>query len=119
MLRGERQEAPDIGGVAALDPLWRCAACGHGIARNRILLDGAEARAFVNPAGVEYVIGGFREAPGCALSGEPSSWWSWFPGFAWQVAGCGNCGVHLGWSFTGADERFYGLILDRLIAPSA
>jgi len=37
----------------------------------------------------------------------------------WQIADCGACGVHLGWSFTGASERFYGLILDRLIAPSA
>ena len=119
MLRGERQEAPDTGGVAVEEPLWRCAACGHGVARHRIPLDGAETRAFVNPAGIEYVLGGFRDAPGCALVGEQSSYWGWFPGFVWQIAVCGACGVHLGWSFTAATERFYGLILDRLIAPSA
>ena len=73
----------------------------------------------MNPAGIEYVIAGFRDAPGCALAGEASSYWSWFPSFAWQVAICGACGVHLGWSFASEAERFYGLILDRLIAPSA
>lgn len=121
MLRGDRKEAPDAGGapVAVEERLWRCAACGHGIARERIPLDGAPTRTFVNPAGIEYVIAGFRDAPGCALVGERSSYWGWFPGCLWQVAICAACGAHLGWNFTGESERFYGLILERLIAPSA
>jgi hypothetical protein len=118
-MHGERQTAPETGGVVALERLWRCAACGHGIARDRIPLEGAATRAFVNPAGLEYVIAGFREAPGCTLVGEQSSYWNWFPGFVWQVAICSACGVHLGWSFTSESDKFYGLILDRLIAPSA
>jgi hypothetical protein len=117
--RGEGKEAPETGGVATVDPLWRCAACGHGIARERIPLEGADTRSFVNPAGIEYVIAGFREAPGCALAGEQSAYWGWFPGFVWQIAVCDACRVHLGWSFTSETARFYGLILDRLIAPSA
>ena len=25
---------------------------------------------------------------------------SWFPGYAWRVASCGECASHLGWLFT-------------------
>ena len=122
MLKGERSETETGGArVASADPAWRGAACGKEIAadRDRIPLEGAATRAFVNPAGIEYVIAGFREAPGCAAQGETSPYWSWFAGFAWQVVACAGCGAHLGWNFTSASERFYGLILDRLIAPSA
>jgi len=116
-------EAPQSNQATEVRPerVWRCAACGREIAfdRDRIPLEGAPSRAFVNPAGVEYVIAGFREASGCAGAGEPSSYWSWFDGFSWQVALCSGCGVHLGWSFTSEAERFYGLVLDRLSAPSA
>ena len=73
----------------------------------------------MNPGGVEYVIAGFREAAGCAAEGERSDYWSWFAGFAWQAAVCRGCGAHLGWSFTGESDAFYGLILERLSAPSA
>ncbi len=119
MLKGETEttRAP----VASTDPAWRCAACGKEIAadRDRIPLEGAATRTFVNPIGIEYLIAGFREAPGCAGNGEISPYWSWFPGFAWQIVVCSGCGAHLGWTFASESERFYGLILERLIAPSA
>jgi hypothetical protein len=101
--------------------VWRCVACGRTIAldRDRISLEGAATRAFVNPAGVEYVIAGFREAEGCVADGERSTYWSWFAGFSWQVALCGGCGAHLGWNFQSDAQRFYGLLVDRLSAPSA
>ena|SRR2546430_12751308 len=122
MLHGE-QSSPESGGAAAVaeERAWRCAACGASIARDgdRIPLEGAAARAFVNPAGIEYLIAGFREAQGCAAAGERSSYWSWFAGYSWQVALCGACGVHLGWRFESDADRFYGLVLDRLSAPSA
>ena len=116
-------ESPQADGAAgtAVGRTWRCAACGAEVAldRDRIPLEGEPTRGFVNPAGVEFVIIGFREAAGCAGFGEVSAYWSWFPGFAWQIALCRACGGHLGWSFTGASEDFYGLVLDRLSAPSA
>ena len=28
---------------------------------------------------------------------------SWFPGYAWTIAVCSNCGNHLGWCFTLCD----------------
>ncbi len=112
------QDKPETTGAprVAEDRAWRCVACGAAVARasDRIDLDGASERAFVNPGGTEYVILGFREAPGCAAFGEASSYWTWFPGYAWQVAICGVCGVHLGWSFTSAERRFYGLIRERI-----
>jgi hypothetical protein len=121
VLRGEGKEAPEAGGapVATQEPVWRCAACGHEVAldRDRVHLEGAGVRTFVNPEGIEFRITGFRDAPGCAASGRPSSYWSWFPGFAWQVALCSGCGRHLGWSFQSAEARFHGLILDRLAPP--
>ena len=122
MLRGERTESETGGApVESADPAWRCAGCGAAVAndRDRIPLEGAATRAFVNPAGIEFVIAGFRDAPGCAAYGETSPHWSWFPGFVWRIAVCAACGAHLGWSFTSDKDRFYGLILERLIAPSA
>ena len=93
----------------------RCRRCGHALAkaRDRLPLDGAQTRSFVNPAGLVYEIAAFREAPGCAAEGEPSSYWTWFPGHAWQVALCGRCGTHVGWAFSGA-SRFFGLLVERV-----
>jgi hypothetical protein len=116
-------EAPQAGGAAgtSVERVWRCAACGAEIAldRDRIPLEGAATRAFVNPAGIEFVICGFREAAGCGGTGERSDYWSWFPGFSWQTVVCRGCGAHLGWSFANGSDSFYGLVLDRLSAPSA
>jgi hypothetical protein len=117
MLREDAQQAG--GAVAAEDgSVWRCAACGAEIARDRdhILLDGQETRAFVNPDGFEYVLTGFAQAAGCREVSAPSSYWSWFPGCAWQISLCRNCRAHLGWRFSGK-AAFYGLSMDRLTAP--
>jgi len=119
VLKGETQTTGSP--AVSADRAWRCAACGKEIAadRDRIPLEGAATRSFVNPAGIEYVIAGFKAAAGCAVQSESSPYLSWFAGFSWQIAGCAGCAAHLGWRFTSASEVFYGLILDRLIAPSA
>jgi len=114
-----REDAQQAGGATrtGADPVWRCAACGAEVARDvdRIALDGAATRAFVNPDGFEYVIAGFARAPGCVDVSEPSSYWSWFPGCSWRVCSCRACGAHLGWRFSGR-AAFHGLILERLAA---
>ena len=117
MLREDPQQAGGAG-TAQEDPIWRCAACGADVARDRdrISLDGAQTRAFVNPDGFEYVIAGFAHAPGCLDASEPSSYWSWFPGCSWRICVCKACGAHLGWRF-GGRAAFYGLSIDRLTAP--
>lgn len=81
----------------------------------RIAASGSHAHRFVNPHGIEFEIGCFASAPGCIGQGASSSYWSWFPGFAWRVALCVGCREHLGWSFRSAESLFFGLILERLV----
>ncbi len=95
------------------DERWvRCAACGHALAREADRLP-LETSTFVNPAGFVHSLAAFGEAPGCAVEGEPTTYWTWFPGHPWQYALCGKCGTHLGWAFSGP-SRFFGLLVDRL-----
>ena len=30
---------------------------------------------------------------------------TWFPGYAWTIAGCRRCGSHAGWMFTRVDSQ--------------
>lgn len=101
---------------AEKSPRLVCAACRREItsASARTRVDGRHEHAFVNPHGFAYHIGCFSTAPGCLVAGEPSREFTWFRGHTWQMAICGGCHVHLGWSFSGA-ARFFGLILDRLV----
>lgn len=96
--------------------ILRCASCGHPITRRseRIEVDGAHESVRVNLAGVLFRVGCFRVAPGCRVLGERTTHWSWFAGYAWQVAVCARCGEHLGWRYSRAESRFHGLLLDHL-----
>lgn len=96
----------------------RCAACGARVTKDafRITASGAHEHEFMNPSGIRFVIQCFSAAAGCVGEGERSTVWSWFPGFAWQIALCRSCGTHLGWSFHSDGSSFHGLIKDRLAA---
>ena len=76
---------------------------------------GAHAHTFTNPHGLRFHIGCFATATGCIAAGEPTTYFSWFPGYAWQVENCGSCGEHLGWRFRSPEDEFHGFILDRLV----
>ena len=93
----------------------RCSACQAPITsvHARLQKQGRHLHTFFNPAGIVYEIGCFRNAPGCLVYGRPSSEFSWFSGYHWQVVYCRSCGQHLGWKFSGADE-FFGLIVNKL-----
>ncbi len=65
---------------------------------------------------------------GCRGLGEWTSEATWFPGLAWRVCVCPQCGAHLGWMFEPEDTLvlrpaqdrpspagFYALILDKVI----
>jgi hypothetical protein len=82
---------------------------------SRIGMGGAHAHHFVNPDGIEFHVGCFAAAGGCAALAAPSTYWTWFPGFSWQVELCAACGEHLGWLFRSADAVFHGLVLTRLV----
>ena len=94
-----------------------CAQCEYPITsdRERIQIRDRHEHTCTNPHGFAYRIGCFRKAWGCLGLGAPESYWSWFPGYSWQLALCRSCHGHLGWMFRAAADRFYGLILDRLI----
>lgn len=95
-----------------------CGKCNHTVTseRQRIEVDGAHRHRFMNPHGFLFDIGCFGEASGCLVIGEPSTEFSWFPGFAWRYAVCSACHEHLGWTFEGPGEtRFHGLVLNRLV----
>jgi hypothetical protein len=81
----------------------------------RIHISGGYEHSFVNPAGIRYRIGCFARAGGCVPVGARSSEFTWFPGYTWQILLCAACGEHLGWLFRGECERFFGLILHRLV----
>jgi hypothetical protein len=94
-----------------------CAVCLGPVTTTaaRVVKCGAHEHDCVNPAGYRFHIGCFSSARGCVAEGHPTSEHTWFPPYAWQVGVCAGCGTHLGWLFTIADDRFHGLILDRLV----
>jgi hypothetical protein len=107
------------------DESWlACASCGAFVteSRARLHVNGAHEHSFINPAGLIFRIGCFSDAPGVRRVGEESSHWTWFAGFAWQIALCQSCAEHVGWSYRNADSRFVALIADRVVerrAPSS
>ncbi len=93
-----------------------CAHCTHVLTGARACTErgGAHAHTFVNPSGVMFDVRCYAPVPGARAYGEVSGFWSWFPGYAWQVALCGGCGAHVGWAFHGGDA-FVGLIADAVV----
>lgn len=108
--------APDDEDAAAPAGDLVCATCGRRISHDdhRIAVNGAHEHTFVNPGGFVHVVGCFALATGLAYVGDPQSAFSWFPGFRWQIAACGGCGVHLGWIFRAAGDQFHGLLPAQL-----
>ncbi|MFW6049765.1 MAG: cereblon family protein [Myxococcota bacterium] len=92
-----------------------CKTCGAPIARTgaRMRVRGQHEHVCVNPHGIPFHLGCYREARVVAV-GTPTEEWTWFGGFRWQIALCPGCGQHLGWRFTG-DDVFYGLLVSRLV----
>lgn len=98
-----------------------CFVCGELITSvdSRTSIQGSIEHTHTNPGGYVYTIGCFLEADGCEEAGELTEAFSWFPGYAWRYAFCSSCRVHLGWLYRSTSEtpeRFFGLILNRLVA---
>lgn len=94
-----------------------CAGCLRPVTTSaaRTQVAGAHEHTFANPAGFQFHIGCFARATGCGTVGEASTYWTWFPGYSWQVELCATCGDHLGWLFRSEAHAFHGLVLDRLV----
>lgn len=51
---------------------------------------------------------------------RPSTEFSWFPGYAWQITVCKNCSSHIGWKFIAVTKNlkpktFFGLSCKSLV----
>ena len=77
-------------------------------------MEGGSVHKRINPLGIEFEFGCFGTAPGCRTAGDETDEHTWFAGYHWRVALCGNCRTHLGWRFRSQDTQFFGLIVDRL-----
>lgn len=100
-------------------PLILCRNCRHPVTQpsERIEVASAHRHTFTNPNGYLFEIGCFRNADGCAATGIITDDFTWFRGYSWQIGICRKCQNHIGWMFRSIDDRFYGLILDRLTEP--
>lgn len=93
-----------------------CRRCGKLVTTEaaRIARRDAHRHTRINPHGFVFELGCFSDAPGARESSEPTLEFTWFEGLAWRMADCRGCGAHLGWSFEGQGDHFWGLVLDRL-----
>ena len=97
-----------------------CRQCRQSITEpdQRIAVQGNHRHTFANPHGIVFDIGCFSSVRNCGVLGAATAEFSWFGGFRWQIVICSSCLTHLGWRFTSAGPaHFFGLILDRLVAP--
>lgn len=94
-----------------------CANCKTIITsvKDKMEISSKHQHTFYNPQGYVYNIRCYKKAPGCMQYGYKTSEFTWFPGYAWQIALCSNCNIHLGWKYDSGSSTFYGLIFDKLI----
>lgn len=83
--------------------------------RHAVAINGNHLHTFFNPAGIVFEIRCFSQAKGCAVHGEATGEFSWFAGYVWRYALCGNCLAHLGWKYESGENTFFGLIQDKLV----
>lgn len=55
---------------------------------------------FVNSGGYVHETVTVYKSDSLRTSDEPSSEFSWFPGYQWTICYCENCFEHIGWKFT-------------------
>jgi hypothetical protein len=93
-----------------------CVRCRNRITSQQagISVGGSHEHRCTNPHGLSFHIGCFGEAPGSVVDGTATAAYTWFAGYAWQVALCARCHAHLGWRFRSSADAFHGLIFDRL-----
>lgn len=115
------QKSPDIDldgtPVSEGDDALLCRSCDALITRERWKISVAgHQHHFTNPLGVEFEVCLFEQAPGVLVVGAATLDHTWFPGFKWSLVQCGNCHIHMGWFYEGAENppRFFGLIGPKL-----
>ena len=95
-----------------------CRQCLHEISSpaQQQVIDGAHTHTFANPEGILFEIACYQDAWGCVYVGASTFEFTWFTGYAWRIAVCANCHIHLGWVFSSLQGHvFHGLITSRIV----
>lgn len=81
---------------------------------------------YCNPSGyIHETLTVYKMIEGSSyLVDRPSTEFSWFPGYSWQILLCNNCQVHIGWKFIAlkknlAPRSFFGLSGKSLVIEKA
>ncbi|XP_011062316.1 PREDICTED: protein cereblon isoform X1 [Acromyrmex echinatior] len=100
------------------DKIYVCVNCESFIGRQSHMFpmnkEGPQGT-YVNPGGVIHETITFYHVQGVVLNNsDPSTEYSWFPGYAWTIAICKGCRHHVGWKFTAVQsnlrpKEFWGL----------
>lgn len=99
------------------DRKWvRCRNCHYKIAllSDKTYINNADIHIFENPAGIFYRVICFSAAPGSINISDYTEENTWFPGYFWSISLCRSCNNHIGWHYYSGEQKFFGLIADRL-----
>lgn len=103
--------------IANGDDKWLiCVVCENRITQksNKITINSSHKHSFTNPHGILYSICCFKSVAGCTTIGLPTTEFTWFAGYSWQVMICSRCKSHNGWRFEKGDNIFYALIEEMI-----
>ncbi|RZF44225.1 hypothetical protein LSTR_LSTR003865 [Laodelphax striatellus] len=96
---------------------YQCSHCNITVGSKRDVIimsvDGPQST-YVNPNGYLHETLTLSQTINVKLNGEPSTQFSWFPGYAWITAFCAHCRSHMGWKFVAQKndlqpKKFWGL----------
>jgi hypothetical protein len=109
-----------VGGNGA--KAFKCTGCLHLITHSDRLIRviGTDRHSFVNPAGVECDFYTFSTCAGAVALGEETTAHTWFVGYRWRMAFCGECARHLGWHYVCLSQSalphdFWGILVSRMV----
>lgn len=100
---------------------YLCAWCGVFISHSGLLvkMNGAVHHSFVNPSGVRCNFRTLRNCENVVIHEDLYLEHSWFTGYGWRFAMCGNCFHHLGWKYDSVGKKndltaFFGILIDAV-----
>ena len=99
-----------------------CTHCETTITKSRYIFafdNEQTTRVFANPAGALFEIVTITDAENVKTPQTPSTEFTWFSGYSWQICFCAQCSSQLGWFFNNVGtpqliDSFYAFILSEI-----
>lgn len=118
--RAEHESARDESVTGEKAAWLLCRNCATRIAEvSAIIPEGELPLVFANPHGMIFELLLLSRAQSLRLVGSATEEFTWFQGYAWRVALCSGCGIHLGWRFEAIKGNsppvFFGLLRRELV----